>query len=454
MSLMALKQDAGAERRGIRRGDRQTRFLAQSVILEEAGSSGLIRIAMITISVVICLFLIWAAVTTVDEIAATSGEVVPSGQVQSIQHLEGGIVKEILVKEGALVEKGQVLIRLNPEQALAELEQNRARRAGLLLQAERLRAIGLDQPSNWAAAGPGFEKLAEDQKAIFEGQIENAKSRRETIKAQIEQRKAELALFEEQEVTFRKNVEILEQQLAVREKLYKEGLGTYIVYLDIQKEVNLARGNLAKVLGDRQRSTEALAEAESRLNELETTLRGTALSELGAATSELAQVHEVLAKFEDRVRRLDIKAPVRGIAKGLKVFTVGGVIPPGAVILEIVPLDKELLVETRISVRDVGHIAVGQPVMVKIVTYDFARYGGITGELKDVSATTFLDDKQQPYYKGIVALDRNYVGFDPERSRVLPGMTVQADITTGQKTLLEYLLKPIYSSVVTSFRER
>jgi membrane fusion protein, adhesin transport system len=136
------------------------------------------------------------------------------------------------------------------------------------------------------------------------------------------------------------------------------------------------------------------------------------------------------------------------------VHTVGGVIPPGAIITEIVPLDKELVVEAKIQPRDVGHVRIGQPVTVKVTTYDFSRYGGITGELKDVSASTFLDEQGEPYYKGIVELDRNYVGKDPMHNRVMPGMTVQADIKTGKKTLFSYLLKPVYSSVSTAFRER
>lgn len=454
MSIKALTAGSAGEARGVRRGDRQTRFLAQSVILEEAGSSGLIRVAMVTISTVVCLFLGWAAITTVDEIAATSGEVVPSGQVQSIQHLEGGIVKEILVQEGNLVEKGQVLMRMNPEQALAELDQMRARRAALLLQSERARAVGLDQKPDWAIAGPGYENVVRDQTSLYKGQMENATNRREVIRRQIDQKKSELALFSDQERTLRKNLTLLTQQMEVREKLFKEGLGTRLLYLDIQKQVNEAQGNINKLAGDKQRAAEALGEAQSRLLELDTQMRETALGELGTVGTELASLREAVHKLEDRARRLELKAPVRGIVKGLKVFTVGGVVPPGAVIMEVVPMDKELIVETRISVRDIGHVRVGQPVTVKVVTYDFARYGGITGELKDISATTFLDEKQQPYYKGIVVLDRNYVGFDPERNRVMPGMTVQADVTTGEKTLLQYLLKPVYSSVMTSFRER
>jgi len=441
--------------RKVRRGDRQTRFLAQSVILEEAGSSGLIRVAMVTICLVICAFIGWAYVTNVDEVAVTSGEIVPTGQVQSMQHLEGGIISDILIKEGELVEKEQVLIRLDPSGAATELNQTKARRAALELQAERLRALGTGREPDFSFVGSEYNKLVEDQIVIYDSQIEAAENRRKVLVSQIEQRKQELALFEEQEETLSRDADLKLEELKLREELFKKGLTSKIVYLDAKRAVNDVRGELANMLVERQRTEESLDEAHRKLEELDTNSKEQNLNEMGIVTNELAQINESLSRLFDRVRRLEISAPVRGIVKGLKFFTVGGVIPPGAVILEIVPLDKELVVETKITTRDVGHVKIGQPVTIKVTTYDFARYGGVSGELREVSATTFVDEATgDPYYRGLVSMDRGYVGFDPEINRILPGMTVQADIKTGRKTLLEYLLKPVVSSVKTAFRER
>ena len=452
--------DKGKDRRRkVRRGNRQTRFLAQSVILEEGGSSGLIRGAMITICVVICLFVGWSMVTNVDEVAVTSGEVVPSGQLQSIQHLEGGIVKQILIEEGQLVEEGQVMIRLNETAAETELQKLEARRAGLEIRSERLRALGTGGVPDWSKVGDRYPSMLQDQQRIYEGSLEAFFSRQETIRKQIQQRKAELSLLEEREQTLTRSAEYFAEELEVREKLYQEGLSSKIAYLDAKRSLNTARGELADLFSERERATEAIKESESRLDEIETEFREQALAELSESANELIQVEEALVEAKDRVSRLEISAPVRGIVKGLQVHTIGGVVPPGAVITEIVPLDKELVVEAKIQPRDVGHVRIGQPVTVKVTTYDFARFGGISGELKDVSASTFVDQQQQsqqngPYYKGIIELDRNYVGHDPNQNRVMPGMTVQADIKTGKKTLFEYLLKPVYSSVSTAFRER
>jgi len=455
MNELTLPEEHKEELRKVRRGDRQTRFLAQSVILEEAGSSGLIRAAMIAIALVICAFLTWAGFTNVDEVAVTTGEITPTGKVQSIQHLEGGIIAAIPIHEGELVEKGQVLIVLDPSGPATELGQVEARRAALELQVERLRAIGAGRAPDFSFIEPQFRSMVTDQQTIYESQKNAQDERAQVIIAQIEQKKQDLALLDEQENTLSRKADLLLEEFLLREELYKKGLATKIAYLDSKRAVNDARGDLANLVVDRQRTMDSLSESRRRLAELDTNGREQALTQMGVVSNELAQVLESLDQLKDRVRRLKVTAPVRGYVKGLKVNTVGGVIPAGAIVMEIVPLDEELIVEARINPRDVGHLRIGQGVKIKVTTYDFARYGGITGELKEVSATTFVDPKTgEPYYKGIVTMDRNYVGSNPERNQVMPGMTVQADIQTGKKTLLAYLLKPVVSSVMTSFKER
>jgi len=437
-----------------KRGGRQSRFLAQSVILEESGSSTLIRIAMISIVAVIIAFLGWAAITNVDEVAATSGEIVPTGQILSIQHLEGGIIKAINIQEGEIVEKDQVLIKLDEAGAAAELRQTRARKVGLDLQAERLRAVGTGREPDFSFAGKQYADLIQDQIIIYESQMAAREDKRTVFLTQIDAKKAELSVFKDQIETLSRNTDLLLEEFKLREELYKKGLATKLAYLDIKRQLNQARGDLSNLIGDRERVTQELQEVEDKLYQLGSDDKEQALTEMGVITNELAQVNESMSRLLDRVRRLQITSPVRGIVKGLVFNTVGGVIPPGAVIMEVVPLDKELVVETRITTRDVGFVEIGQPVTVKVTTYDFARFGGIGGQLKEISASTFLDENGAPYYKGVVTLDRSYVGFDPERNRVLPGMTVQADIKTGKKTLLAYLMKPVVSSISTSFRER
>jgi HlyD family type I secretion membrane fusion protein len=175
--------------------------------------------------------------------------------------------------------------------------------------------------------------------------------------------------------------------------------------------------------------------------------------EVGTGAAELAQVAESLARAVDRANRLTIDSPVRGIVQNLQIRTIGGVIPAGGALMDIVPVDDELLVEARVSTRDRGHVHEGQQASVKITTYDFVRYGAVHGIVTSISPTTFVDEKDgQPYYKAMVALDHPWVGSSD--NGLLPGMTVQADVITGEKTLLQYLLKPIFVSLAHAFHER
>ena len=435
-------------------GGRQVRFLAQHIVLEEIGIPGFLRTMIIVVGVIIMTFLVWAATTDVREVAVAPGEVIPTGQVQIVQHLEGGIIDEILTEDGAVVDAGQILLRLDPKSVVSKLGELRANRAGLLLKAERLRAFSEGRTPDFSFVDSKYTGLAADQLAIFEVQESARVDREAVLDDQIKKNEAQLDLLEGQKKTHSKVIALLNEELGMRQTLLKKGLSSKLKVLDMQRQAAKAQGEYAELLGEVELAKRTLAESRSRRQELDATLREEAISELDTLTRELAEVGETLVRLEDQADRLDIRAPVAGIVKGLQMNTLGGVVSPGGVVLEIVPMDKEMFVEAHISTRDVGHVEEGQPVTVKVSTYDYARYGGVSGKLAGVSASTFVNDQGIPYYKGFVSLDHNYVGGDPKRNLVLPGMTVQADIKTGSKTLLQYLLKPVYASVNESFRER
>ncbi len=240
----------------------------------------------------------------------------------------------------------------------------------------------------------------------------------------------------------------------MRRSLYEQGLNSKVLFLNIQRELNEAQGNLSGVVAEQARARETIAEAKLRLNELEKSQREESITELGRLGGEIAQAREALRKLRDRVARLEIVAPTRGYIKGLQFTTIGGVIAPAQVVMELVPIDDVLIAETRISTEDIGHVHLGQPVTVKVSAFDFIRYGGIQGELVSISASTFVDEDGRPYYKGKVALEADAVGEGASAQKIIPGMTVQADIQTGERTLLQYLLKPVYVSLDQAFSER
>lgn len=444
---------------GAARRSRKTRnphirkLLAQPIILEEAGPprvlTQLVRIA----SVLFIGLLVWAGIAEIRETALAEGQVVPAGAVYAVQHLEGGIVAEILVEDGDIVEAGEPLIRLRAAGTAAELEQLRAREASLALRAERLRAFVMERKPDFTAV-VGHAELAADQSAILTVQKEARDSQRRVLHARIQKQKAELAALGKQRAALARQVAILEEQLAMRQELLDKGLVSRVVFLETERTLNRTRGELAAVAG-RIASTDAgVREARDSLDELDAGLRNNAVKEMGEVTGELAQVREAMVKQEDRVQRLEVTSPARGIVKGLVAKTVGGVIRPGETVMEIVPFDESLVAEVRISPRDIGHLRVGQEAQVRVSAYDVARFGAVPGHLLQVSATTFEDEQGDPYYKGVVALESDHVGKQPSRNLILPGMVVNVAISTGSKSLLQYLLKPLYRGLDGAFHER
>jgi HlyD family secretion protein/adhesin transport system membrane fusion protein len=444
----------GLARKGITRGSRQARHLSQAIILEETGTSAIVRQATFLIAVAVALFIGWAALARLDEVAVTNGEVVPSSAVQTIQHLEGGVVSEILVKEGQLVDEGQVLFRLAPKSASSEFEQMKAREVGLALRAERLRAYLDGREPDFSFADKSYASLVADQKAILMAQRSARGSSLAVIKAQVEQRRSEIRQYEESLKGLSDQLKVLEELVRIRGQLEKEGLVSRVVFLDTQRSYVTTKGDVSRIEQQLAASKQALTESESRLSSQDATLKQDASNEMGTVTGELAQVRESLSKLADRVERLDVISPKKGLIQDLKIRTQGAVVAPGGTLCMVVPVEDRLQLEVRIQSRDIGHITAGQHVVVKMTTYDFSRYGSIPGTLESISPTSFSDDKGNTFYKGIVTLKRNYVGDVPGINVVLPGMTAQADIETGDKTLLEYLLKPIFVSLKNSFHER
>jgi len=448
----AAVQNTAIER--FRRSRRMARYLSHAVLLEEGGISVFIRSAMVLLSVGFLALVAWAATTEIKETAITFGQVTPTGAVNKIQHLEGGIIEQIMVRDGDLVEKGQVLVRLKADGAQAELSQTETKLGNLQLEAERYRALAEGRDPDFASLLAQYPELARNQQEIYNIQTELDRNQNEILQVQIKERNAELAQLSEQEATLRKSVDLLSQEVTMRRSLYEQGLNSKVLFLNIQRELNEAQGNLSGVVAEQARARETIAEAKLRLNELEKSQREEAITELGRLGGEIAQTREALRKLRDRVARLEIVAPTRGYIKGLQFTTIGGGIAPAQIVMELVPVDDDLIAETRISTEDIGHVHLGQPVTVKVSAFDFIRYGGISGELVSISASTFIDEEGQPYYKGKVALDTDMVGEGASAQRIIPGMTVQADIQTGERTLLQYLLKPVYVSLDQAFKER
>ncbi len=431
--------------------------LGQAAALEEARGPRVLRMTLALASLFVMVAVAWSALTQLEEVAVGPGEIVTERPIASVQHLEGGIVSAIRVKDGDLVEKDQVLLELRGEAADAELQQLRAREAALAFRAQRLRAFvtgDVLSPASVDALGR-YGELAKEEIVVLTLQEKTRELQRTMIQRQIEQKGSQLAVLKEQEASLKKQRGTVGESLDLREEGTKKGVVSRALYLQTRREHERVVGEVGENSAQIARAEQELAEARVRLAEHDARVSSDAMNERGKVLGELAQVRENLLKLEDRVRRLEIRAPIRGYVKGLRINAANAVITAdGKPLMEIVPDDSRLLVEARISTRDIGHVRVGQSVKVRVDTYDFARYGAIPGKLEGLSAATFLDKDGRPYYRATIALARAYVGLPPSRLEVSHGMTVSADIITGSKSLLAYLAKPVYQAVASGLRER
>lgn len=274
------------------------------------------------------------------------------------------------------------------------------------------------------------------------------------LQSQARQRDSELAVLHSQVRKLSARIQTLGVQKDMRERLSAKGLVSKLVYLQTLEQYQTALGEQEEIRGKIETGNNAIEEAENKISQLRSQRRNEALEEAGRVSGELASVTETIRRLRDRVTRLDITAPVNGIVKGMTTNTVGGVITPGGLVTEIVPIDEELVVEARISPIDIGHISIGQKATIKITTFDFARFGSIDGKVTKISASTFKDRDNEVYYKAEVALAKKYVGTDGKKNLVLPGMVTEIDINTGERTVLRYLLRPVFQSLDVALSER
>lgn len=442
-------------RRRIVRGSRQKRLLSEAVQLEEEAVPRFLRPALALIGLLVAGMIAWAAYVDVTEVTAAPGEVVPSGSLKVVQHPTGGVVEAIMVEPRELVTAGQPLLRLDADEAKANVAQLESRRAALELRAERLEAFAQGREPSFEALASGYPKLVADQREIWRNQVNERESRLEVLDQQIAQRRQELQQQRDALAIARRQAELAGRLLTMREQLAANELMSQVQVMETRRAATTAEGEVTRLENEINKTQTALEEARSRRSNVASRLRQEALAEMGKVNAELAEVETKLARAKTVLDRLELRAPVRGLVQNLKVTTRGEVIEPSQTVMQIVPVDDTLEAKVRIPARDIGHVEAGQDVTVKVSSYTYTRFGSIDGTLRKVSASSLVQkDGEAPFYRGWVELNKAYVGKDPGQQRVLPGMSVQADIVTGEKTLLEYLVKPIADAVDAAFHER
>lgn len=373
-----------------------------------------------------------SALIPVQNYVVASGEIEPAGEIQKVQHLEGGVIREVRVLEGQRVKRGDVLMRLDEGELGSREQQTATRITNLTLEQRELRrALGqaaLNQDARMPTTpSPDVLRAFKD--------VQDARGK--TVARQLRNADQRIATLEAKRREYLDEVALLKKQTAAYESLDAVGAIPHTTVLEAERRIASTETQLAELDG-------TILEARISRDDLRAKLKLDVYEKLASVTSEKAELQSELRRETAEVERLQVRSPVDGIVKSFSVRVLGGVIAPGSVVAEVVPVGQELMAFTRVQPRDIGKVQVGQKVELKVQAYDYARYGTVSGKVASISAGTFQDEKTgDPYYKVLVALNQAHAGKDQSKNHLVPGMTLTADIITDRTSLLWYLLSPI-----------
>jgi adhesin transport system membrane fusion protein len=401
-------------------------------------------------------FIAWAAYANIGETTVGDGKVIPSSQTQVIQNLEGGIVAEIKVKVGDVVRKNQVVAVIDNTRYVGSVKENKAKDNALLARIARLTAEVQGRPIAMPAAvlreNPDLARREID---LYQSRQTEFAANTAALKQQMDQRTQEIVEKRSRVKQITASLEFLNKEVAISKPMVKSGAVSEVEILRLERQVVDLKGELDSTLINIPRLESAVAEARSKSQGYEAKFRGDAQTELNLARAEQEGGAAMTETLEDRLKRAQVRSSVNGTVKTIKVNTVGGVVQPGADMMEIVPLEDNLLIEARVKPKDIAFLRPGQEALVKISAYDFSIYGGFPATLEQISADTVQDEKkQESFYLVRVRTTSSTSKQTGKPLVIIPGMTATVHIQTGEKTFLHYLLKPIIKTRELAFRER
>lgn len=404
------------------------------------------------IAIILIAFVLWAAFATVDEVTRGSGKVIPTRQVQIVQAVDGGVVAEILVREGQTVEAGQSLFRIDETRFVSSLRENRVQYLALLAKAARLRALAENTPFQLPAAIVKEDPaLVEEERNMYNARRNELEAQLSIARQQLAQRNQELIEVKSRREEAAQGYELTARELTMTKPLAASGAVSDVELLRLERDVGRYRGERDQAAAQTVRLQSAIAEAARKVQEQEITFRNEMRNELAETVAKLNGLSEGSTALSDRVQHANIKSPVKGTINRLLVTTVGGVLQPGKEIVEIVPSDDALLLEARISPKDIGFLRPGLPAMVRFTAYDFAIYGGLDAVIDHIAADTITDEDGNAFYLVRVRTLKSSLG---KSMPIIPGMVAEVDIMTGKKSILSYLLKPVTRAKAHAFTER
>jgi adhesin transport system membrane fusion protein len=410
------------------------------------------RLLVRTLGIVVAVSILLASVIQLDEITRGEGKVIPSRQLQVLQSLDGGIVSEIAVQEGQVVEANQLLLQIDSTRFVSSAREGQAQYSSLAAKAARLRALAEGKPFEPPAETLRDEpQLVEEERRLYEARASELDAQVSIARQQLAQRQQELAEMNAKRDQASRAYDLSARELGVTKPLLASGAVSEVELLRLERDVARFRGERDMATAQIARVQSAIAEASRKVQEVELNFRNEARKELAETLGKLNALSETNVGLADKVKHSGIRSPVKGTVKRLLVNTVGGVVQPGKDIVEIVPLEDALLLEAKVLPKDIAFLRPGQKAIVKFTAYDFSIYGGLDARLEHIGADSLTDEKGNTYYVVRVRTDRPSLGRDLP---IIPGMVAEVDIVTGQKSILSYLLKPVLRAKQAALTER
>lgn len=410
------------------------------------------RILLKSIGIAFAIAVMWAAVSQVDEVTRGEGKVIPSRQLQVLQSLDGGVVSEILVHEGEIVQADQILLRIDQTRFVSSVRESRVQYTALVAKAARLRALTEDVaffvPPEVAKEDP---KTVGEERRLYESRRTELETTISIAKQQLTQRQQELVEVRAKYEQAARAYELSAKELSVTKPLIASGAVSEVELLRLERDVGRFRGERDMSSAQISRIQASINEANRKVEEVSLTFRNESGKELADTMAKLNSLAEGSVGLSDKVNRSVLRSPVKGTIKRLLINTVGGVVQPGKDVVEVVPLEDNLLLEARVQPRDIAFLRPGQKAVVKFTAYDFSIYGGLDGKLEHIGADSVVDEKGNAFYTVRVRTNQSTIG---NNLPVIPGMVAEVDIITGEKSVLSYLLKPVLRAKARAFSER
>lgn len=433
------------KKNSFRNADLEFMSSLSAAVLEKSEKSSRVMLYVIFFS--LSWLIVWAYFAEIDEVTRGDGKVIPFGQVQVIQNLEGGIIKDILIKEGGIVKSGQALLKIDNKQFESNYEQNSAYYELLIAKAARLKAeAGISSFSLSKQSGAEYE--------LYQSNTQQLKSKINMFENQLEKKALDLQEARGTIKNLNESYALMTKEIIMTEPLVRKGIASEVDYLKLKRDSNKLLEELDSVKISIPKLEAEIREIKNKLIDTRLEAENKARRELSDVVSELSKLEKQKLSLSDQVLRTEVRSPVDGIVKKLYVNTIGGVIKPGMDIVEIVPSDEKLVVEAKIKPSDIAFIRPGLKALVKFTAYDFSIYGGLEGKVTRISADTITDQKENSFYLVRIEIDESSAFKGKKKLEIIPGMTVGADIMTGKKTILDYILKPIIKAKSNALQER